>query len=363
MSSARVWLGRSVLASSIFCASACDIVVRNGETIVADGGPVRAFLTSNAASVHPGGTLVVQNANLTGRDRTFEQASIDPAPPGAAIVADGATVQVMPGALVQAGKVMVTPRDPNSTAPVPPDVPYRLAPALLATSSSIAITGGSFSSSEQLGGSPGILVDSPSIAVSDSSLTIRGGQFMLGASPTRQAGRLPVTPSVLAVRSRVGISGGDFSAGTVQIFSSQTVITGGTFGRGLSLGLRPPPLGFTPIPVGPLNFPLTPLLAAPGCTEIRGGSFAFVGVVEAGERVFIYGTDFNLPFGPVTPPPGQPSTPGGPAFLGAPPTPIPLSGILLDGSATTLQLLLRPGAQVVLARPPLAGGPGCTPGL
>jgi hypothetical protein len=359
MGSARVWLGVSVLLSSVFGASACDLVVRNGETIVASGGPVRAALTANAAAVQPGGTLVVQDGTLIGRERTFVQGSAEPAPPGAAIVTEGGIVRISPGAVIQPGKVTVTPRDPASTAPVAPDVPYRLAPALLGTMSTIEINAGSFSSSEQVGVVPGTLVDSPSVVVSDSSLTIRGGDFLLGATGPRQAGRFPVTPSVLAARSQVTISGGSFASGTVQIFSSQTVITGGSFGRGVSLGLRPPPLGFTPIPVGgPFNPPLAPFLPAPGCTEIRGGSFAFVGVVEAGERVFIYGTNFNLPFGPVAPPPGPPSTPGGLAFPG-PIAQITLSGILLDGTFNTLRLLLSPGAQVVLD--PGAGAAGCTP--
>jgi hypothetical protein len=344
---------------------ACDFVVPSGQTTTIDSTvkTAGADKTPNAAEVQPGfpalqgspgqpaGTLIVRDAELQGHDRVFQESKDEPRPPGEAIVSRGGRVRIFSGK-ISAGNVQVMPRDPS--AGPPPRASYPLAPALSATTNStIEIMGGTFTSSRLTGSVP-ILVDAPAIAVSDSQLTITSGTFLLGDNPLRAARQLPVTPSVLAARSRVEISGGSFASGTVQLFSSQTVIRGGSFGRGVSLGLRPPPLGFTPIPNGPPNAPLVPILPAPGCTEIRGGSFPSassvvgVGVVEAGEVVFIYGSGFNLPYGPVPAPFGTPPAPGESVFANGL-TLIPLTGTLLMNSApATFNLSLQPGAIVVL---------------
>ena len=366
MSKARLAFSAAVLVGMM----ACDFVVPGGQTTTIDSmvKTAGADKTPNAVEVQPGfpgqppGTLIVRDAVLQGHDRAFQESKDEALPPGAAIVSRGGRVRIFSGN-VSAGNVQVMPRDPS--ADPPPRASYALAPALSATTSStIEIMGGTFTSSSLTGSVP-ILVDAPAIAVSDSQLTITNGTFLLGDNPLRRAGQLPVTPSVLAARSRVEISGGSFASGTVQLFSSRTVIRGGSFGRGVSLGLRPPPLGFTPIPNGPPNAPLVPLLPAPGCTEIGGGSFPSapsvvgVGVVEAGERVFIYGSGFNLPYGPLAAPDGPPPAPGESVFANGL-TLIPLTGTLLMNSApATFNLSLQPGAIVVLDPGTGPNPPGC----
>ena len=359
MSRARMRMRMGIgigLGIAALLSTACERIVLGGQTATLEEGlEIIAVNHPNAAAVQPGATLVVEGAALRGLDRTFEEGTADAPSPGAAIVSDGGTVQILAGRIM-AGTVEITRSDPSGP-PSPVLLPFSLASALVARDSTIDIRGGSFVSSAFIGRIPVLLADAPVVTVSDSSLTLSGGQFLLGDNPGR-GGPFPVTPTVLAARSRVSILDGDFSAGPVQLFSSQAVIRGGRFDRGLALGFRPPVLGFTPVPGGLDNVPRTPIVPAPGCTEIRGGSFALVGALEPGERLFLYGS-FSLPPGPLTPPPGTPQTPGGRVFPDDQIPPIRIDGTLQDGTEAHFDLLLTPGAQAVLD-PGAPDGPGCS---
>jgi hypothetical protein len=84
----------------------------------------------------------------------------------------------------------------------------------------------------------------------------------------------------------------------------------------------------------------------PPCYEIRGGSFARI-AIGGTDPVFIVGTQFNLPFGPVTSPPGPGRLPG---------PPLALEGVLEDGTPISLVLTAGPETRVTLVA---SGDPGC----
>jgi hypothetical protein len=136
-----------------------------------------------------------------------------------------------------------------------------------------------------------------------------------------------------ALESQVEIRGGRF-AGFVNLAGSQSRLLGGE--------LRLLSLGATPVPV-----------SAPGCTEIHGGLFDSVWIFAASETLFIFGTDFNHPFGQV------PITEVSPGIIGAnfsPPSAV-VTGVLPDGSALDLRVFPRILPATVVLAPP--GSSGC----
>jgi hypothetical protein len=362
MTRARLW----TLCIPLFATLACDIVVEGGQTtVLGNRGSVFAEKTPNAVTVRPGGTLVVEDADVFGRGQVLELRAQQAAQPGAGIVSDGGIVRVLAGTL-SGGNVVFVESDPNAPA-LPPGPPTffgdTLAPALIASRSTVEIDGGTFVSSGTFGSLgrrfPRV---SATVSISDGQLQIRGGTFRPGP---RDDGFRIVTSPLRVERSSVEISGGSFDAGPVQLAFSQSRIRGGHFTGGLSISgaLRdlPPP------------FPATP---PAGCTEISGGTFSpggpsrvsdaaargLVFVSGMNERLFFLGTGFNLPLGAVAvPPPIQITVPvpnpGRPSstVVIEQPVPVSLTGILADGSPLDITLLVDDG-EVVLAAP---GDAGC----
>jgi hypothetical protein len=333
--------------------TACDAVVTAGQTTTfGNRGSVFAVNTPNAVIVQPGGTLVVEDADLFGRGRVIALRDA-PVVTGSAIAAEGGVVRVIAGTLV-GGNLVVDPNAPRSAPPDPSSLNSFidvLSPALQASHSNVEIEGGTFVASGAFGSVAGGFDDLPprfisfasTIVVSDSQLRIRGGIFRPGA---RNDDSRVVGGALTATRSAVVISGGRFDEGVVDLSGSQSRLLGGRFGA-LLLGGSPS-----------LVLPPDP----PGCTEIVGGALRTVRVTGIGEQVFVFGSRFSLPLGPVAvPPPMQvtlPSLIGGlPSTIDVP-TPFTLAGVLADGSALDVRLAVGAGATVVLASP---GTPGCTP--
>lgn len=309
----RTW----ALCFLLVATTACDVLVKEGETVsLGNGASFFGVDTPNAAFVLPEGTLIVENAILSGRGKVVGSLPAGPFPtPGAGIVAAGGIVDIRNG-LVSGGNVLVTLGDPNGL-PSPSSLagPNVLAPALIAAGSEVSITGGTLRSSSVAGNSIDPYLPSPAMVATGSFLDIRGGSFEFGTA----GGASSLNRIVDVSQSAISISGGSF-AGIVQISSSNAIVAGGSFSGGLALGT------------------LTPraLAVFPGCTEVIAGTFGFgIDVRGAGERVFIFGNDFDRGFGPV------------PATGNL----VPISGVRLDGSQLFFQLFVGPGAQVVLASP------------
>jgi hypothetical protein len=177
----------------------------------------------------------------------------------------------------------------------------------------------------------------PALSALDSDVFISGGELRSGRSQEL----LVRAPNVVEARgSRVQINGGRF-AGFVVLGASDTIITDGDL-----------PL----LAVGAVagRFDPAPPRTEPGCTEIHGGSLSSLSILTPSETVFLFGTGFNLPLGPV--PIAQVSTPG---FIGSsPPTPSAVvTGTLASGTPLDLDVFAAVlSARVVLAAP---GSPGC----
>lgn len=373
----RASVGSSVCLSllSLVLAAGCDLVVGDGDlTVVGNGGAVFGSATPNAVTVQPGGLLGVEDAELIGRGRVITQGMSVPPSPGAALVSRGGGVLIVGGRLA-GGNVVVQSTTNGIVNPTPnslgnfeapsasdfsaqgvvgiplsadPAVPPfgtmtrgpLLAPALVAQGSAVAIEGGTLISSTMFG-FPEFYVQVPALVVNDSALLISGGEFRLGTV----GGPLQTTRVVAASFSDVEISGGHFGDGVVLLQNSRTRITGGRFDRGLGLG------NFVP-----LRNP-QPLLVAPGCTEIRGGQFPSIAALGSAERVFIFGTNFNLPLGPVPIPPPRPLPDPLPPNVTVNPTFATVSGTLEDGTVEDFVVGFANGpAQYFLVAP---GSPGC----
>jgi hypothetical protein len=322
--------------------------------------------------VLPGGGLGVADAEVIGRGRVITQGMSVLPSPGAGLVADRGAVLIAGGRLL-GGNVVVQPGTPNPgrsnvasfEIPSPAEfaaagvagIPFGpdpaatefgraslgplLAPGLVAQGSVVEIEGGALISSSVLG-SEEFYLQVPALVVNDSALLISGGEFRLGTTRAPS----PLTRVVAVTFSDVEISGGRFAGGAVLLQNSRALITGGRFDNGLGLG------NFVPLRNPP------PLLAAPGCTEVRGGQFPFIATQGSAEQVFIFGTNFNFPLGPIPIPPLPPlPSPLPPNVMVNPSALITVTGTLEDGTAANFVVGFANGpAQFVLAAP---GSPGC----
>jgi hypothetical protein len=319
---------------SIAFGGACDLVIGRGPTtILGNRGSVFAVRTPNAASVVDGGSLFVRDADLFGLGQVVEQGDPFRPPTGAAIVANDGFVIVAAGT-IRGGNALVVPQDPTTPPRLPPGgavpstAPTPLAAALVAEADSfVSIEGGTLISGGLLGLSESYVVG-PAVSVNETQLRISGGELRMGTSVDAP----PSTGTVLLARdSQVDIRGGTF-AGLVNLQSTGADIGGGNFRDGLALG------------VGLVVRALTGIHGGPGCTDIRGGSIPSLSVGGPDERVFIFGTDFNLPLGPLAPP-----------SLSLQGTRRTVSGRFEDGSAFQIDVVAEDGSKVVLATPESVG--------
>jgi hypothetical protein len=325
----------SLVLLSLVAASACDLEAGAGQELVLDNrGLALASVKPNAVTVLPGGSVVVQDADVFGRGRSVSADTPDlQLEAGAAIAANAGRVRIVQGQLSGGNFLIASGRQAGSARI------GTLAPALQAVAgSTVEILGGTLVSSGVFFASgvtdDNTLFDFPeTVSVSDSDLRIRGG--VLRAGERQDMISPPGFPALGlafpldATRSRVEISGGDFGPGSVQLRGSRSRILGGRMDR-LTLSPAPPATNS-----GSFDF-------VAGCTEIRGGSFGNVTITGAGERLIVFGSGFNRPLGPL---------PGG-----TPVVAIQLSGTLEAGNFATFFLGMSSGTQVSLAAP---GSPGC----
>lgn len=312
--------------------AACDLVVNPGETItVGDGGSVFATETLNAVRVRPGGTLVVEDANLFGLGRTAMELPEmgQPFPElGTAVMADHATVRVLGGSVTGGNILFQLP----PLAQFSGSAPSKAGSAIVAEGSVIEIQGGRLQASGVFGFMN--MTDivrygfAPAVAATQSVVRIRGGVLTGGDRPP-----IPQNPggygALEAIDSDVEITGGEFQ-GSVRLLSSQSRITGGSFPFfGPVLGGIRPRFGQALTVATAEGLP-------PGCTEIHGGSFATVNVFGEGEQLFIFAANAGVG-GPVDP------------FIGA------LSVVFADGSESFFPLRIGVGARVELRVPGQAG--------
>jgi hypothetical protein len=333
-----------ICALSVIFGSACELVVTDGQTATLGAADaVFAVLTPNAVRVQPGGTLVVEGADVVGRGVRVE--ALDAVPPdvlGPAVVSEGGFVRVRRGTL-SGGNLLVVANDP-ATPPNPPQgspidlllSPRPLPSALVATDSVVEIEGGTLVSGSQPGPTGAErFFTLPALSLTRGELAIRGGEFLRGEEALSFF-LIPPRVVVSALQARVAISGGSFD-GWVRLAGSQSRISGGQVGR-LVLG------------------PALPQPSGPGCTEIQGGGIATVLIISPDETLLILGTGFNQPLGlvPITAvsppdfPEGNPDTPSA-----------RVSGVLADGRAFSLNVFTTTlDAKVVLAPP---GAARCAP--
>lgn len=329
----------SLCLISLLAAAACDLEAGPGQEIVlGNRGLALGVATPNAVAVRPGGSLVVEDADVLGRGIAVGSGA-PPLPllePGAAIVSNGGRVRVIQGQ-VSGGNVLLQVAPQSRLLGL-------LAPALVATGgSTVVIEGGTLLSSGVFFASGGFggnaSFDFPStVSVRNSSLRVSGGSIGSGERQDLPPPPLIFAPSFArsldAERSLVEITGGSFGPGRVQLRGSNSRIRGGQIA---DLVLSPAPvdvLGSPPIPVS-------------GCTELRGGSVSGVTIIGAGERLIVFGSGFNLPLGSVAVP--------GPATVST----VALSGTLEAGNAFAFLVGVASGASVSLAAP---GSPGCPAG-
>jgi hypothetical protein len=335
-----------VLAALLTIAAGCDVVVESGQTVEpANRGSVWAVNSPNAVRVRPGGTLIVRDADLFGLGKVVTTIPAGPFPmPGAAIEASGGTVRIVKGRI--AGGNVLVQVDPNSF-PIPADpssspgemrfasmvgVPIAnlasLAGALEAFQSTVEIAGGTLVGSSVFGRPNPYLSPFAVVSVFGGQLRILGGEFlpatMVPPSPLPSGGS-----SVSALDAFVEISGGRFDAGPVVLAGANARITGGSFGSGLAVNAL--------IQIDPSLLPGPRIVP---CYAIAGGSFSRIAVASP-DPVFIVGSQFNLPLGPVT-------SPAPPPHRSAPALPVRLTGVLQDGTPIDLDLIAPPGTQVSL---------------
>ena len=295
--------------------TACELVVPEGQTtVLADGSSVLGV------AVH-GGTLIVEDADVSGPGVVVERGDSVPATFGPAIVADGGVVRIRGGRIV-GGNLLVIPQDPNTPAiPPQPDLPFErpLPSALVAAGSVVEIDGGILISGGQTSLATGIFFTTPAVVVTGGALTIRGGDFVLG----NELSGFRRQSVVRAQQSRVAIGGGRFG-GWIRLAGSRSLITRGWL-RMLALG------------------PSDPVAVGRGCTQLQGGILHTTSIESADETLLILGTGFNHPLGQV--PITSVSTPGS--------TPsAQVTGILADGTPLVLNVFAaKLPAHVVLAPP------------
>lgn len=326
----------SLCLISLFAAAACDLEAGpDQELVLGNGGIVLGVATPNAVSVVPGGSVVIQDADVRGRG-----VAVTPEMPrqlneivaGTGIVSNRGRVRIVQGQ-VSGGNVLLL-AEPRIVASLDTG---KVAPALVAVNgSSVDIEGGALATSSVIFGSgvagDDAVFDTPrTVFVSDSELRIRGGTFRMGVRqdlnppPGVVFGAFPLD----AERSRVEIAGGDFGIGFVQLRGSRSRILGGQVDQ---LFLQPA------LALASSD----PQTLTPGCTEVRGGWINRVTVRGDGERLILVGTFTRAP-GPI------PS----PAFGVAT---VAIRGVLESGAVNDFDLEIGPGSDVSLAAP---GSPGC----
>jgi hypothetical protein len=299
-------------------AAACDLEVKEGDTVVLsnDGFVLGSFPAPGefsarpAAQVHPGGTLIVEDASLLGGNtRVGSPETLRFASP--AIVAQGGTLRIQNG-LIRGGEVAFT-RQLNTFVGG--------APAVDATDTRIEMTGGTLSGgpageflpAESSGGSA---TGGVGLVASASDVQIRGGVLRPGPGTSEAVATFGPPLAAFLLDSTFDVSGGDFRAGTLRLLGSRGRITGGRFARVDAVG------------------------GTDACLEIRGGSVAELRA--DGSSVFLFGSSFSMPEGPVTG-----SSPG---------DPVRVAGTLEDGSPLDVELVLLGESAVILAR---SGTRGC----
>src|SRR5262245_24086177 len=114
MTHSRVRSSVVAFAAALTLGARCDLLVDASQTVRLTGREqVVGFETPNAVQVRGGGTLIVEDAELLGRDVGVRAIPEGPFPaPGAAIEAAGGTVRILAGR-IQGGNVDVQV-DPNT---------------------------------------------------------------------------------------------------------------------------------------------------------------------------------------------------------------------------------------------------------
>ena len=276
--------------------TACERVVLPGETLTLAMGESLVGAPGDdqtpgrpAVTVQSGGRLDVVAADLRGGAALTNQVPGN-ARPGQGIFASGGQVNVA-GGTVQGGSVVVL-------------------------------------------GEPGPFRGGNGAEVARGLLTIRGGQLRGGdAPPPGQPG-----DGVQATESNVLIFGGDIDS--LSLSASNAFVFGGRIGR-LSIATIfnfDALLSFTPFP--------SEVVFRPSCLDLSGGQIQGPIVITLG-NLFITGSSFNLPFGPVPAPPDLATV-----------QQIRLTGVLADGSPIDVEIQRRGGAlQLVPVQVPAPGEP------
>jgi hypothetical protein len=303
-----------------FVAAGCDLVAMDGQTLVASGrgsvygsGGNALQPPVSAVRVMPGGTLIVQDADMYGGGILVE--SVDQPLYGVAasgILADASLdpgrpaprVRVVNG-LVQGGSVVLQVPVNSYDAP---------GAALDVFGADLEISGGLMRGGGLVSTVPGdtLLPDLAGAALfaQDSAIRVTGGTFELGTvSPLDPTAGVATSPTFIALDSDVEIRAGEFNEGILLEDGSARIFGG----RARMLVLTSP--------------------TQQGCSELRGGSFALLGVVDTEVRVF--GTELALSANGAT---------------------SRLLGRLEDGSPLRMDVLQIGSGRVTLVSP---GSPGC----
>lgn len=298
----------------IFCAviggAGCDLIAEAGKVLTL-GGRGSVFGSGGnaqnaplpAVRVEPGGTVVVQDADVFGGGVVVQQPgqpSSGAAGAGISSDAGNGTIRVQQG-LVSGGPVVVQ---------VAGDVADQPAPGIQATDSSIDIAGGTIRGGGVVS-QVGPLADglpAPAVLAQGGTLRMTGGTLTAGGLAPQSDGD---DPSVIAMDAQVEVVGGSFSDELLAA-DGRARILGGTV-ESLQLVSSTPD----------------------GCRELRGGQVGEIVVV--GGRLIVAGTGLALA------PTAQPGV-------------SKLTGTLEGGQAVNADVVLDEGAVVQLVP---AGSPGC----
>lgn len=293
----------------------CDLEAGAGQTVMAgDGGSVfgsggnaqRAPLP--AVRLRPGGTLVVEDAKLSGGGIVVER--IDQpryGVAGPAVLSAGGTVRFRKG-MLSGGPILL--QVPRMGADI--DAP---APAIDARFSQIEISGGSIAGGGVFSSLPGSVVDGPpgsALRATRSVIRVTDGVFSLGALNPQNPAPTPSDAVFKAMRSNTEIRGGEFRQ-DLEFTDGITRIFGGRGGR--------------------LTFSNA---FDESCSELHGGRFESVSI--SGGRLIVFGTQLSL--SPLLPPTSS------------------LTGTLEDGTVAPATVSTNANARVELVPP---GSPGCPP--
>lgn len=274
------WLMRAILPRllallAVVAFPACDTVVGPGQTVTLSGqglffGSGGNVMTPSlpAVRVQPSGVLFIEDAELFGGGTIVESPQQTPLA-SAGIASDGGGVAVRRGTVRGGPVVIQVPTSGRALAGAGVD----------ASQSVVLVEGGTLIGGDivvQESGSGGGFAG-PGLQARESDVLVTGGSFKPG-NPSRDARGVP-TDSFVADFSAVEIDGGDF-AGQASFFNSNVLIQGGRFDA--------------------IRFVISGAFqTTPFCSEIRGGSISSIEVADFG-TLFVFGTDFNLPFGEVS---------------------------------------------------------------